>query len=197
VPVDLTRAYWTPPLPPRMAFDVERNQIETVLGVAGLVALTDHDTIEAPDLLRDADETIEIPFSLEWSVPYEDAIFHLGVHNLPANRARTIVADLTAYTQHPSGARLTDLLDMLDSNPDVLIVFNHPLWNLCWLGQQRCEQVRTRFLRSTIQFLHAFELNATRSRAENNGVIELAGQWRRLLISGGTATDVSRAVRSI
>ncbi len=29
------------------------------------------------------------------------------------------------------------------------------------------------------------ELNATRSRSENNGVIELAGRWRRLLISGG------------
>ena len=28
-------------------------------------------------------------------------------------------------------------------------------------------------------------LNATRSRIENNGVIELAGRWRRLLISGG------------
>jgi hypothetical protein len=27
---------------------VERNQIETVLGVAALVALADHDTIEAP-----------------------------------------------------------------------------------------------------------------------------------------------------
>jgi len=74
---------------------------------------------------------------------------------------------------------------MLHDDPDVLIDFNHPLWNLCWLQQQRCEPVRTRFLRSTIQFLHAFERNATRSRAENNGVIELAGQWRRLLTSGG------------
>lgn len=185
VPVDLSRAYWTPPLPPRMAFEVERNQIEAVLGMAALIALTDHDTIEAPDQLRGTEENAEIPFSLEWSVPYEDAIFHLGVHNLPASRAHAIVADLAAYTQNPSSTRLPDLLAMLDDDPDVLIVFNHPLWNLCGFAQQRCEQIRTRFLRTTIQFLHAFELNATRSRAENNGVIELAGQWRRLLISGG------------
>lgn len=185
VPVDLSRAYWTPPLPPQRAFEVERNQIEAVLGLAGLVALTDHDTIAAPEQLRGTEENTEIPFSLEWSVPYEEAIFHLGVHNLPASRAHAIVADLAAYTQNPSNNRLTDLLAMLDDDPDVLIVFNHPLWNLCWLGQQHCEQIRTRFLCSTIQFLHAFELNATRSRAENNGVIELAGQWRRLLISGG------------
>jgi hypothetical protein len=85
---------------------------------------------------------------------------------------------------------------MLHDDPDVLIDFNHPLWNLCWLQQQRCEPVRTRFLRSTIQFLHAFERNATRSRAENNGVIELAGQWRRLLTSGGDrhGCEPSRAV---
>jgi hypothetical protein len=43
-------------------------------------------------------------------VPYEDAIFHLGVHNLPASQAHTIVADLAAYTQHPSSPRLTELL---------------------------------------------------------------------------------------
>jgi hypothetical protein len=55
-------------------------------------------------------ETREIPFSLESSVPYEDAIFHLGVHNLPASQAHTIVADLAAYTQHPSSPRLTELL---------------------------------------------------------------------------------------
>ena len=185
VPVDLTRAYWTPPLPPRTAFEVERTQIETVLGLVGLVSLTDHDTIEAPDQLRALQDTQQVPFSLEWSVPYEDAIFHLGIHNLPAGRAHTILADLASYTQNPSCARLTELLGMLDDYPEVLIIFNHPLWDLCGIGWQRCDQIRTLFLRCTIPFLHAFELNATRSRAENNGVIELAGQWRRLLISGG------------
>jgi len=90
VPVDLSRAYWTPRLRPQIAFEVERNQIETVLGVAALVALTDHDTIEAPAQLRSSEETREIPFSLEGSVPYEDAIFHLGSTICPpAGRTRS------------------------------------------------------------------------------------------------------------
>lgn len=79
--------------------------MKTVLGVAAMVALTDHDAIEAPDQLRSSEETREIPFSLQSSVPYEEAIFLLGVHNLPASRAHTIVADLAAYTQNPSGTR--------------------------------------------------------------------------------------------
>ena len=53
------------------------------------------------------------------------------------------------------------------------------------MGRQRYAQVLRRFLQGNVRFLHAFELNATRSRSENNGVIELATHWRRLLISGG------------
>jgi hypothetical protein len=36
-----------------------------------------------------------------------------------------------------------------------------------------------------VAFLHAFELNAIRSRMENISVIALADRWRRLLVSGG------------
>jgi hypothetical protein len=64
IPVDLVRAYWTPPLTPKLAFEVERNQIEEVLGLTGLVSLTDHDTISAPTLLRVVEETSRIPFAL-------------------------------------------------------------------------------------------------------------------------------------
>ena len=31
IPVDLVKAYWTPPLHPKAAFEVERNQIEVVV----------------------------------------------------------------------------------------------------------------------------------------------------------------------
>ena len=185
IPVDLVKAYWTPPLPPKAAFEVENNQIEVVLGLTALVSLTDHDTIEAPTLLRMVTETKEVPLALEWSVPFGDAIFHLGVHNLPSRRAQELVADLAAYTRTPSDSSLSELLAMLDECPEVLIVFNHPLWDLGGLGRQRCGEILNQFLQRNVRFLHAFELNATRSRIENNGVIELAGRWRRLLISGG------------
>jgi hypothetical protein len=185
IPVDLVNAYWTPPLPPKAAFEVEKNQIERVLGLMALVSLTDHDTIEAPTLLRMVADTKEVPFALEWSVPFGEAIFHLGVHNLPSSRAQELVADLADYTRIPSDSRLSELLAMLDECPDVLVVFNHPLWDLGGMGQQRCREILDQFLLCNVRFLHAFELNATRSRIENNGVIELAGRWRRLLISGG------------
>ncbi len=83
VPVDLARAYWTPPLPPKAAFEVEHNQVESMLDLKGLVSLTDHDTIEAPSLLRMLVDTWDVPLSLEWSVPFAGTIFHLGIHNLP------------------------------------------------------------------------------------------------------------------
>jgi hypothetical protein len=185
IPVDLVKAYWTPPLHPKAAFEVERNQIEVVLGLMGLVSLTDHDTIEAPALLRMVAETKEVPLSLEWSVPFGGAVFHLGVHNLPSCRAQQIVADLAAYTKTPPDPHLSELLAMLDQCPEVLIIFNHPLWDLGGAGQQRCGEILDQFLWRNVRFLHAFELNSTRSRIENNGVIELAGRWRRLLISGG------------
>jgi hypothetical protein len=65
-----------------------------------------------PEQLRGAEKTSEVPFSLEWTVPYEDAIFHLGVHNLPVSRAHAIVAELAVCTQNPSSTHLTDLLGM-------------------------------------------------------------------------------------
>ncbi len=185
IPVDLVKAYWTPPLPPKVAFEVEKNQIEVVLGLMGLVSLTDHDTIEAPTLLRMVAETKDVPLALEWSVPFGKGIFHLGVHNLPSRRAQELVDDLAAYTRTPSDSRLSELLAMLDECPEVLIVFNHPLWDLGGLGPQRFRGILDQFLRRNVRFLHGFELNATRSRIENNGVIQLAGLWRRLLVSGG------------
>jgi hypothetical protein len=185
IPVDWVGAYWTPPLIPKLAFEVERNQIENVLALAALVSLTDHDSISAPTLLRVVEETSQIPLALEWSVPFEGAVFHLGVHNLPSSRAQAIVADLSAYTRHQFARQLTELLAMLHECPEVLLIFNHPLWDLSGMGRQRHAQVLGRFLQSNVRFLHAFELNATRRRSENNGVIELAGLWRRLLISGG------------
>jgi hypothetical protein len=185
VPVDLTTAYWTPPLTPTRAFETERNQIENVLGLMGLVALTDHDSIDAPTLLRMAPEARTVPFSLEWSVPFGDAIFHLGVHNLPSYSVHDIVSELAAYTQEPSSRNLSELIAMLDQFPEVLVIFNHPLWDLRGLGRKRFLLALEQFLECNTGFLHAFELNATRGWKENNEVILLADRWHRLIISGG------------
>jgi hypothetical protein len=185
IPVDFARAYWTPPLSPKLAYETEQVQIENTLGLKSLISLTDHDTIEAPLLLRTSRETVQTPISLEWSVPYAGTIFHLGVHNLPCDRAQSIMDELAAYTRNPDEARLVELLAMLDAFPDVLVVFNHPLWTQTCVGVQRDDKALDRFLRCAVQFLHAFEINATRSTKENNLVRELAERWQRPLVSGG------------
>jgi hypothetical protein len=185
IPVDFARAYWTPPLTPKLAYETEKNQIENTLGLSSLVSLTDHDNIEAPVLLRRERETAKMPISLEWSVPFEGTIFHLGVHNLPGRQAQSIMDDLVEYTRRPNEQILCELLAMLDGFPHVLVVFNHPLWTQSCVGVHREGQVLERFLNCAVEFLHAFEINATRSVRENNQVAQLAEQWNRPLVSGG------------
>jgi hypothetical protein len=184
IPVDFARAYWTPPLTPKLAYETEKSQIENTLGLKSLVSLTDHDNIEAPLWLRTVRETAQAPISVEWSVPFAGTIFHLGVHNLPSGRAQAIMDDLGVYTRNPDD-RLCELLAMLDAFPNVLVVFNHPLWTQTCVGVQRDGQALDRFLNCAVQFLHAFEINATRSTKENTRVEQLAEQWERPLVSGG------------
>src|ERR1700677_1839180 len=105
--INYAAAYWTPPMTPRLAFDLERGQIEK-LDLAAMVSITDHDTINAPMLLRTIPSARQIPVSVEWSVPYGGCqSFHLGVHNLPSARAAKWMAALASYTKNPSDARLT------------------------------------------------------------------------------------------
>ncbi len=185
VPVDFSRSYWTPPLTPKLAFDVERKQIENVLGLASLVSLTDHDSIEAPIILRQAEETAEVPLSLEWSVPFGETVFHLGIHNLPSEQAQEIFADLEAYTEKSSDRTVTELLARLHELPDVLIVFNHPMWNMYGFGFEQQTQHVERFLEKNNPFIHAFELNGMRRWEENKKIVPLAERWKQPLISGG------------
>jgi hypothetical protein len=185
IPVNFARAYWTPPLTPKLAYETEKNQIENTLGLKSLVSLTDHDNIDAALWLRTIPGMAQTPISLEWSVPFAGSIFHLGVHNLPAPKAQSIVDDLAAYTRDPRDQRLCDHLAMLNQFPDVLVVFNHPLWIQSCIGVQRDSRALELFLTSAIGFLHAFEINATRSTKENSRVAQLADQWHRPLVSGG------------
>jgi hypothetical protein len=73
---------------------VETSQIENQLGCRALVSLTDHDCIEAPLLLRVLDESSAAPISVEWTVPFHDTFFHLGVHNISRRRAHRIMKEL-------------------------------------------------------------------------------------------------------
>jgi hypothetical protein len=169
---------------PRLAFDLERTQIEK-LDLAAMVSITDHDTISAPMLLRTIPSARQIPVSVEWSAPYGDQSFHLGVHNLPSARAAEWMAALADYTAHPSDRRLTQILAALNAEPNVLVVFNHPMWDLYLVGREKHEFLVNEFLQKNGAFLHALELNGLRHWAENRATRQLAEKWHMLLISGG------------
>jgi hypothetical protein len=183
--VNYAASYWTPPMTPRLAFDLESRQIET-LGLASMVSITDHDNINAPMLLRTIPSARGIPVSVEWSVPYGGVQdFHLGVHNLPSARAAAWMRTLNDFTKEPKESALGEILSALNDEPNVLVVFNHPMWDLFLIGRQKHEFLVNEFLLKYGSFIHALELNGLRNWEENRATRRLAQQWNMLLISGG------------
>jgi hypothetical protein len=186
---DYARSYWTPPLTPSLAFDLERSQIEDRLQMPGLVSLTDHDDIQAPMLLRSVPSSRHIPVSVEWTVPFGKTAFHLGIHNLPSATGAAWMERLKAFTATPVETRqpslLKETLAELDELPGVLIVFNHPIWDLYRIGNERHNVLVNEFLAVNGQYVHALELNGLRDWKENREVSELARKWNQLVISGG------------
>jgi hypothetical protein len=164
--INYAAAYWTPPMTPRLAFDLESSQIEG-LDLEPMVSITDHDTINAPMLLRTIASARQIPVSVEWSAPYGPQSFHLGVHNLPSGEANEWMATMAEYSADPSDARLTEILSALHAEPNVLVVFNHPLWDLYLVGKEKHEFLVNEFLLKNGVFLHALELNGLRHWEEN------------------------------
>jgi hypothetical protein len=186
IKIDYSRSYWTPPLTPRLAFDLESRQIEKSLGVMPLVSLTDHDTISAPMLLRTVASARHIPVSVEWSAPFGgDQSFHLGIHNLPSDSGADWMKVFEEYTANPVETKLTEILAALDALPNVLIVFNHPMWDLYNIGKEKHRQRIRDFMAINGQFMHALELNGLRNWEENRQVKEMAKASNMLLISGG------------
>jgi hypothetical protein len=183
--IDYAGSYWTPPMTPKLAFDLESKQIED-LDIASMVSISDHDNINAPMLLRTVPSARRIPVSVEWSAPYGGVQdFHLGIHNLPSARAAEWMQIMQEYRQNPRDAKLGEILAALNKEPNVLIVFNHPLWDLFLVGKNRHEFLVNEFLLKYGNFVHALELNGLRNWEENRGVRSLAEKWNMLLISGG------------
>jgi hypothetical protein len=185
VRINYSASYWTPPLTPKLAFDLETRQIEK-MDLSPMVSITDHDTINAPMLLRTVPSARQIPVSVEWSVPYGGVqSFHLGVHNLPSARATEWMQTLRDFTAHPDSCRLHEIMAALHGEPNVLVVFNHPMWDLYTIGKEKHSFLVNEFLLKYGVWLHAMELNGLRDWDENREVKRLAEKWNMLLISGG------------
>ena len=182
--LDLGKGWWTPPLAPLDAYTVEFEQIQA-LGLKPLVSITDHDDIEAPMSLQAIDATRKVPISVEWTVPLQNTFVHLGVHNLPPLRARSILNRLKEYTAKPSPGLLRNLLSGLHANPGTLIVFNHPMWDEKGVGFEMHRAAVLDLLGQCSEFIDALELNGLRPWNENRQAILLGKTWSKPLISGG------------
>lgn len=198
--LDFVRAFWRPPLLPKMAYELEAGQIRT-LGLEPLVSITDHDTIEAPMLLRTVPSARHTPVSVEWSAPFGSTEFHIGIHNLPSAEGAAWMRRFAEYTNAAMAARpdgvgkggsveetdrqLLVMLRELDEVPGVLVVLNHPIWDLHEVGAAVHHRELCRFVAESGKAIHAMELNGLRHAKENREVMRLGRDTGHLLISGG------------
>lgn len=213
--IDFSRLYFTPPLAPLEAFEVERRQIEDRLGLEALVSLTDHDTFEGCAVLRRIYRRPEAPYSIEWTLPFGPTYLHLGIHNVPEAHAPSVGRelarlasgcsfcrddDVSCYGAHKrltdgpalggcglraSGRPAANVLGRLASFPDVLVVLNHPMWDMNGLGDREHGAVVGRFLGLYGEFVHALEVNGLRPWAENASTVRAASSFGLPVVAGG------------
>jgi hypothetical protein len=182
--VDLTRAWWTPPLSAHQAWELERSQIAG-LGLHPMISISDHDNIDAALSLRVLDEARECPISVEWTVPFGRTFFHIGIHNMPAGIAIEMMDSMLVFTKRPLESAIGPLLEWLGAAPESLVIFNHPLWDENHIGQDAHAAEVEAFLERFGGLIHAFELNGLRPWKENRAVVGLAERHRMPLVSGG------------
>lgn len=184
---DFSTAYWSPPLPPASVYEIEKKQINDA-GLDAIVSLTDHDSIDANLEVNKHHDNRKAPISLEWTVPFEYGFFHVGVHNLPESRAIELTKALLDYTfveENHTDDKLTEMLAMLNELSGVLVILNHPLWDIEIVGKQRHEALLKEFVRRHGRWIHAFEINGFRSWSENKAVIEMAEALGMPIATGG------------
>jgi len=183
--VNLKRAWWTPPLSARQAWDLEKGQIENLLDKAPMVSITDHDNIDAALHLRVLGDIEACPVSVEWTVPFRKTFFHVGVHNMPAGEATTMMREMQEFTANPDEMRAAALLEWFAQSPESLVILNHPAWDENHIGEEAHREHATAFIEMYRPFLHAAELNGLRPWAENQKAVQLAGFAGMPLVSGG------------
>lgn len=184
--IDFSTAYWSPPMSPNEVYGIEKNQINNC-GLDAIVSISDHDSIDGTLEIVDEIGTAHAPISLEWTVPFDYGFFHLGVHNLPKDRAVELTATLTGFTfsENPTNETLHELFSMLNELPGVLIILNHPLWDIEMVGRERHESLLRAFIKEFGGWIHALEINGFRAWSENKAVIEMAEALGFPIATGG------------
>ena len=181
--IDYNRGYWTSPISPDTAYFIESQQIRNE-GMEPIVSITDHDEIAACNGHG--------VVSLEWTAPYEAAIFHIGIHNLAADKAKDLLERLRGITataeNDPKAAgdhAVRNILDEVVADPGTLIVLNHPFVDQGRIGHTMHEATVRKFLERHRSVIHALEINALQPHAVNDRVATLGKAIDLPLVAGG------------
>ncbi|HLM59201.1 MAG TPA: hypothetical protein VK308_00215 [Pyrinomonadaceae bacterium] len=186
-PIEFIDAYWSPPMTAHEVYNIEKAQINEA-GLEAIASITDHDCIEANLKLNETTANEQAPISMEWTVPFEFGFFHVGVHNLPKDRAVELTKTLLDFTynkENHTTENLNETFAMLHALPEVLIVLNHPLWDIEIVGKERHAYLLKNFLKEHGRWIHALEINGFRKWSENKAVIEMAEALNLPIVTGG------------
>lgn len=184
---DFSTAYWSPPLTAPEVYNLEKSQINKA-GLGAIISITDHDSIDANLSVNETVENGQAPISLEWTVPFEYGFFHVGVHNLPKDRAARLTKTLLDYTfveENHGNENLHQTFSMLNKIPEILVILNHPLWDIEMVGVEKHAHLLKNFIKEFGRWIHAFEINGFRSWSENKAVIEMAEALSFPIVTGG------------
>ncbi len=185
--INFSTGFWSPPLTAQEVYDYEQKQINEA-GLDALVSLSDHDSIAANIKVNEQTENSKAPISLEWTVPFEYGFFHVGVHNLPTDRAEELSQTLLEYTfnkENHTTEKLNEVFALLNSTPEILVVLNHPLWDIEIVGKEKHRILLKNFIKEHGRWIHAFEINGFRSWSENKAVLEMAESLNYPTVTGG------------
>lgn len=148
--------------------------------MSALVSITDHDNIDAPKSMEH-----RVPVSMEWTIPFGDGYFHLGVHNIETGLEDELARELQRFTAGSSEYSASDLLFGLHHSRRTLVVINHPLWDVERSGKEAHRMALQAFLAEHNEFIHAIEINGFRPWAENLEVLRLGESWAMPVVAGG------------
>jgi hypothetical protein len=184
--IDFSTAFWSPPMSPHDVHRIESEQINQA-GLDAIVSISDHDSIDGNLKLNESLDNKKAPISLEWTVPFEYGFFHVGVHNLPQERAVELTKTLVdfSFSENPTNERLHELFAMLNEIPQILVILNHPLWDIEIVGKEKHKILLNHFIKEFGNWIHAFEINGFRAWSENKAVIEMAEALGMPIVTGG------------
>jgi hypothetical protein len=173
--------FYRPPISPVEVWEMELKGVKKLGFDDLLLALTDHDKIDAClEFMRCRPELEEkTTISQEFSIYIDDQIIHMGLHGIKKEEAHELHAQLQSLAQNFQHDEIFDLLH----SKEVMVIFNHPLWEFRGYGD--FDSVLKKFLKRYRWAIHAFEFNGLRSRLENERVIDLARRYQMPLIGGG------------